>query len=114
MLASSVRLPVRRQFPPDARQRRRSAQRLDAKRQLNTMERAVGRRHLSMLEGRPKGDLEASTVYLAVLRDLRRVNSHLSAVAYDVLEMSDAQEAADEPDARADEAVAQIRMIGAG
>ena len=94
---------------------RRSAQTLlEAKRHLNTMERELGRRHLSMLEGRPKGDLEASTVYLAVLRDLRRVNSHLSAAAYDVLEMSDAQEAADEPDARADEAVAEIRMIGAG
>jgi phosphate:Na+ symporter len=94
---------------------RRSAQTLlDAKRHLNTMERAVGRRHLSMLEGRPKGDLEASTLYLAILRDLRRVNSHLSAVAYDVLGMTDAQEAADEPAAREDEAVADIRMIGAG
>ena len=94
---------------------RRSAQTLlEAKRHLNTMERELGRRHLSMLEDRPKGDLEASTVYLAVLRDLRRVNSHLSAVAYDVLEMSDAQEAADEPGAREDDAVGEIRMIGAG
>jgi phosphate:Na+ symporter len=92
---------------------RRSAQSLlDAKRHLNVMERNVGRRHLSRLEARQKGDLEASTLYLAILRDLRRVNSHLSAVAYDVLGLTDAQEAADEPAAREDETVAEI-PIGA-
>ena len=93
----------------------RSAQSLlDAKRHLNAMERAVGRRHLSRLEGRPKGDLEASTLYLAILRDLRRINSHLSAVAYDVLGLSDAQEAADEPVARDNGSVAELPAIGAG
>ena len=94
---------------------RRSAQcLLDAKRQLNAMERAVGRRHLSRLEGRPKGDLEASTLYLAILRDLRRINSHLSSVAYDVLGLSDAQEAADEPAARDSEPIVEAPAIGVG
>jgi phosphate:Na+ symporter len=93
---------------------RRSAQSLlDAKRHLNVMERTVGRRHLSRLEGRPKGDLEASTLYLSILRDLRRVNSHLSAVAYDVLGLSDAQEAADEPATRENETVAEVPAISA-
>jgi phosphate:Na+ symporter len=70
---------------------------LDAKRQLNAMERASGRRHLNRLEVRPPGGFEASTLYLAILRDLRRVNSHVSAIAYDVLGMVDSPETHDEP-----------------
>jgi phosphate:Na+ symporter len=69
----------------------RSAQHLlDAKRQLNAMERATGRRHLARLEARQPGELETSTLHLALLRDLRRVNSHVSAIAYDVLGLPDA------------------------
>lgn len=64
----------------------RSAQSLlDAKRHLNAMERATGRRHLARLASVQPGGLEASTLYLAILRDLRRVNSHVCAIAYDVL-----------------------------
>jgi hypothetical protein len=33
--------------------------------------------------------MEGSTLHLAILRDLRRVNSHLAAVAYDVLDLVD-------------------------
>jgi phosphate:Na+ symporter len=76
----------------------RSAQKLlDAKRQLNAMERATGRRHLTRLEAHQPGGLESSTLHLAVLRDLRRVNSHVSSIAYDVLGLEDSQEARDEP-----------------
>jgi phosphate:Na+ symporter len=72
----------------------RSAQTLlDAKRQLNAMERATGRRHLGRLEARQPGGLEASTMHLAILRDLRRVNSHVSAIAYDVLGLTEPPEA---------------------
>jgi phosphate:Na+ symporter len=68
----------------------RSAQTLlDAKRHLNAMERATGRRHLGRLEA---GGMDASTMHLAVLRDLRRVNSHISSIAYDVLGLADPQE----------------------
>jgi phosphate:Na+ symporter len=75
----------------------RSAQTLlDAKRQLNAIERATGRRHLNRLEARSPGGLEASTLHLAILRDLRRVNSHVSAIAYDVLGLADPQENQDE------------------
>jgi phosphate:Na+ symporter len=89
---------------------RRSAQGLlDAKRHLNALERTVGRRHLSRLEARQKNDVEASTLYLAILRDLRRVNSHLSAIAYDVLGLTDAQEAADEPPIGMKEPTAEVR-----
>jgi hypothetical protein len=59
---------------------------------LNAIERATGRRHLNRLEARAPGGLEASTLHLAILRDLRRVNSHVSAIAYDVLGMTDPRE----------------------
>ena len=69
---------------------RRSAQSLlDAKRQLNAMERETGRGHLGRQEMRRPGGMEGSTLHLASLRDLRRVNSHLAAVAYDVLDLVD-------------------------
>jgi phosphate:Na+ symporter len=75
----------------------RSAQSLlDAKRKLNAMERATGRHHLTRLEDRSPGGLEASTLHLAILRDLRRVNSHISTIAYDVLGLTDPLENQDE------------------
>jgi phosphate:Na+ symporter len=75
----------------------RSAQQLlEAKRQLNAMERAAGREHLARLETNQPGGLEASTLYLAILRDLRRLNSHIAAIAYDVLGVRDISERADE------------------
>jgi len=76
----------------------RSAQSLlDAKRGLNAMERATGRRHLGRLEARTPGGLEGSTLHLAILRDLRRVNSHVSTIAYDVLGLADPLESQGEP-----------------
>jgi len=76
----------------------RSAQSLlDAKRGLNAMERATGRRHLGQLEARTPGGLEGSTLCLAILRDLRRVNSHVSTIAYDVLGLADPLESQGEP-----------------
>ena len=76
----------------------RSAQSLlDAKRRLNALERATGRRRLGRLQASTPGGLEGSTLHLAILRDLRRVNSHVSAVAYDVLDIIDPVESQDEP-----------------
>ena len=76
----------------------RSAQNLlDAKRRLNALERATGRRRLGRLQAGTPGGLEGSTLHLAILRDLRRVNSHVSAIAYDVLDISDPVEGRDEP-----------------
>jgi phosphate:Na+ symporter len=87
----------------------RSAQTLlDAKRQLNAVERATGRRHLHRLAaGSPEG-LEASTLHLAILRDLRRVNSHVSTIAYDVLGFADPQENQEEA---ASDAVEETRAL---
>jgi phosphate uptake regulator len=84
----------------------RSAQRLlEAKRQLNAMERVIGRHHLARLETRQPGGLEASTLYLTMLRDLRRVNSHISAIAYDALGLPDSPEVWDESTANRDHGV---------
>jgi len=81
---------------------------LDAKRHLNAMERATGRRHLGRLETRQPGVMEGSTLHLAILRDLRRVNSHVSAIAYDVLGLMDPQESQEEP---SHEAIAKTSVV---
>jgi phosphate:Na+ symporter len=86
----------------------RSARRLlDAKRYLNAMERAAARRHLARLEADHPGGIEASTLHLAILRDLRRVNSHVAAVAYDVLGLTDESVADSPEDAQGDFAAGQ-------
>jgi phosphate:Na+ symporter len=74
----------------------RSARKLmERKRQLNAMERATSRRHLARLKVHQPEELEASTIYLTMLRDLRRVNSHISGVAYDVLGLVEQSDQAD-------------------
>jgi phosphate:Na+ symporter len=68
---------------------------LERKRQLNAVERATSRRHLTRLKVHQPEELEASTIYLTMLRDLRRVNSHISSVAYDVLGLADPSDQGD-------------------
>src|SRR5262249_9541705 len=56
------------------------------KSQLRNAELAAAERHLERLrEGRPEA-LETTSLHLAVLRDLKRINSHICSVAYPVLE----------------------------
>jgi phosphate:Na+ symporter len=53
---------------------------------LRNIELAAGERHFERLrEGRPES-VETSSLHLDVLRDLRRIHSHLCSVAYPVLE----------------------------
>lgn len=59
---------------------------LEAKRQLSELERAMARNHLARLEPQRPDALEASSYYLAALRDLKRINSHISTIGYVVLE----------------------------
>ncbi len=65
---------------------RGARQLLDAKRRLSELERSLTREHLARLSPANPGALESSTLHLAALRDLKRVNSHLSAIGYAVLE----------------------------
>jgi len=56
------------------------------KAELRNIELAAGERHFERLrEGRPES-VETSSLHLDVLRDLRRIHSHLCSVAYPVLE----------------------------
>ncbi len=43
-------------------------------------------RHFARLEGRRPDSMESSSLHLDVLRDLKRINSHITAVAYPILE----------------------------
>lgn len=64
---------------------------VDAKRRMSELERAATRGHLARLvPGRPDA-LAASAVHLAALRDLKRINSHLSVIGYTVLEQLPAE-----------------------
>jgi len=68
----------------------RSAQELvDAKRHLNEAERTAARDHLARLGGANPAVLGSSSLFLATLRDLKLVNSHLASIGYAVLGAED-------------------------
>jgi phosphate:Na+ symporter len=59
---------------------------VEEKTQLRNLELAFAERHLARLrEGRPES-IETSSLHLDVLRDLKRIHSHICSVAYPVLE----------------------------
>jgi phosphate:Na+ symporter len=59
---------------------------LAEKTQLRNAERSAAESHLARLrEGRPE-TMETTSLHLDVLRDLKRIHSHISSVAYAVLE----------------------------
>ena len=99
-VVAGLRLAVLTFLSGDARSAREL---LEAKRRLNETERAATRAHLGRLDPSRPDMLQASAIYLAMLRDLRRVNSHLAAVAYDVLGLGApaADEALTEPEVAA-------------
>lgn len=59
---------------------------LAAKDELRELERSGGKRHIERLRsGRPE-TIETSSLHLDILRDLKRINSHLTSVAYPILD----------------------------
>jgi phosphate:Na+ symporter len=59
---------------------------LSEKREVNTLERQGTDNHMERLrEGRPEC-IQTSALYLDMLRDLRRIHSHIAAVAYPILD----------------------------
>src|SRR5207253_7150830 len=65
------------------------------KAQIRNAELAAAERHFERLrEGRPES-LETTSLHLDVLRDLKRIHSHICSVAYPVLEAAGAIPAAD-------------------
>lgn len=74
---------------------------LDAKRRLSELERSATREHLDRLAPDRPDALESSALHLALLRDLKRINSHVSTIGYTVLEHS--MPAGEAPDRLGDE-----------
>jgi phosphate:Na+ symporter len=69
----------------------RMARRLiEEKVQFREMERAASESHLARLRSGRVESLETSGLHLDVLRDLKRINSHLTSVAYPILESAGA------------------------
>ena len=59
---------------------------LSEKREVNALERQGTDRHMErLLEGRPEC-IETSALYMDMLRDLRRIHSHIASVAYPILD----------------------------
>ncbi|WP_043289367.1 PhoU domain-containing protein, partial [Paraburkholderia oxyphila] len=76
-----------------------AAQLIDDKQALRQLERAARERHLERLrEGQPDS-LASSSLHLDVLRDLVRIQSHICALAYPLLERERAGPKATEADA---------------
>ncbi len=62
---------------------------LDEKTRIRELDMSASERHLTRLrEGRPES-IETSSLHLDVLRDLKRIHSHICATAYPVLEAAD-------------------------
>jgi len=73
---------------------RGAQQLLDAKRRLSELERAATHAHLARLSPDRPDALECSTLHLGVLRDLKRINSHLASIGYTVLDRPDPEQGA--------------------
>ena len=61
---------------------------LQEKVRFRDLERAAAERHLARLRGGRVESIETSSLHLDILRDLKRINSHLTSVAYPILEQS--------------------------
>ncbi len=58
------------------------------KERIRDFERLAAQRHLERLRAGQTASVETSALHLDILRDLKRINSHLSAVAYPLLQAS--------------------------
>jgi phosphate:Na+ symporter len=54
--------------------------------EFRARERRLTERHLERLRSGKPESIETSSLHLDVLRDLKRINSHLTSVAYPILE----------------------------
>jgi len=61
---------------------------LSEKEQLRDLERAYADNHLRRLSDNTLQSVETSALHLDIIRDLKRINSHLCAIAYPILEQA--------------------------
>jgi phosphate:Na+ symporter len=85
---SDIRLALSTFISQDARG---AQELLDAKRRLSEQERVATREHLARSAPGRAGAHEESALHLALLRDLKRINSHVASVGYSVLEQRPAE-----------------------
>ncbi len=78
-VAADLRLALSTMMTEDQRSARVL---IEAKRRLNELERAASRDHLARLGGADSIALGASASFLAMLRGLKEVNSHLASIGY--------------------------------
>lgn len=82
-LISNLRLGLNLFMRPDVK----NAQRLlDEKTLFNQLERRYAENHLQRLAEQRVQSIETSSLHLDVIRDLKRVNSHICSLAYPILE----------------------------
>ena len=61
---------------------------IEEKTRFRDLERAAADNHMARLRsGRPES-IETSSLHLDILRDLKRINSHITSVAYPILEQA--------------------------
>ncbi|HYK15978.1 MAG TPA: PhoU domain-containing protein, partial [Burkholderiales bacterium] len=69
----------------------RSAQRLLAEKEaFRNLERAYADSHLQRLVEQKLSSIETSALHLDIIRDLKRINSHICSIAYPILESAGA------------------------
>ncbi|MDA7949134.1 MAG: Na/Pi cotransporter family protein [Hyphomicrobiaceae bacterium] len=56
------------------------------KRVINTLERRITEKHMERLRQGRRESIETSALHMDILRDLRRIHSHITAVAYPILD----------------------------
>ena len=61
---------------------------LTAKERFRDLERQAAENHLARLRSGRTASIETSALHLDILRDLKRINSHLTAVAYPILDQA--------------------------
>jgi phosphate:Na+ symporter len=59
---------------------------LEEKVAFRELERTASENHLRRLQRGTRESLETSSLHLDVIRDLKRINSHLTSVAYPILD----------------------------
>jgi phosphate:Na+ symporter len=67
---------------------RMARQLLEQKVRFRDLEREAADRHLERLRSGRVESIETSSLHLDILRDLKRINSHLTSVAYPILEQT--------------------------
>ena len=86
MVVTNLRLALSTMMTENSRSAREL---VNAKRRLNDFERASSRNHLARLGGADFVAMRASVSFLAMLRDLKQVNSHLASIGYAIADPPD-------------------------